>query len=331
MTKKTNKAGIFGKYGTHYGGCLRKYTNKIEVSQHKYLCEFCGKYAVKRNGVGIWGSKVCGKVKGGFASNLANQEESGLSRQPKDRASTSHAPTYSAAAAAASQESLNAASAAVNLAFKAVVEFTEAKRLEDEANSAYSSYQTSSIKIFEALSAEDAKFTAANAAFNLQAARAKQAVKAAIDAKAVVDAKAAEADRAAAAEASQVSDAATAVSTAAKEAAQEYLNAVEASLDLATRAVAESTEASRLEDEFTSALASYEDAVKEGREVLIQKGAELEAAEAALHRQAAKAADEAKVVARAKAAEADSVAAAEASQVSDDAAAAVSTAAPALE
>ncbi|XP_010274533.1 PREDICTED: 60S ribosomal protein L37a-1-like [Nelumbo nucifera] len=71
MTKRTKKAGIVGKYGTRYGASLRKQIKKMEVSQHsKYFCEFCGKYAVKRKVVGIWGCKDCGKVKAGGAYTL---------------------------------------------------------------------------------------------------------------------------------------------------------------------------------------------------------------------------------------------------------------------
>ncbi|KAL4278800.1 hypothetical protein GQ457_03G027760 [Hibiscus cannabinus] len=53
---------------TRYGASLRKQIKKMEVNRHsKYFCEFCGKYAVKRKAVGIWGCKDCGKVKaGGF-------------------------------------------------------------------------------------------------------------------------------------------------------------------------------------------------------------------------------------------------------------------------
>ncbi|CAL5429573.1 unnamed protein product [Camellia sinensis] len=70
-TKRTKKAGIVGKYGTRYGASLRKQIKKMEVSQHsKYFCEFCGKYAVKRKAVGIWGCKDCGKVKAGGAYTL---------------------------------------------------------------------------------------------------------------------------------------------------------------------------------------------------------------------------------------------------------------------
>ncbi|KAK8565965.1 hypothetical protein V6N12_059509 [Hibiscus sabdariffa] len=90
MTKRTKKAGIVGKYGmyTHdeyytVNGNLVAYLldskicllgvpiKKREVSQHsKYFCEFCGKYAVKRKAVGIWGCKDCGKVKAGGAYTL---------------------------------------------------------------------------------------------------------------------------------------------------------------------------------------------------------------------------------------------------------------------
>ncbi|KAG6434498.1 hypothetical protein SASPL_106135 [Salvia splendens] len=71
MAKRTKKVGIVGKYGTRYGASLRKQIKKMEVSQHsKYFCEFCGKYAVKRQAVGIWGCKDCGKVKAGGAYTL---------------------------------------------------------------------------------------------------------------------------------------------------------------------------------------------------------------------------------------------------------------------
>ncbi|RAL41555.1 hypothetical protein DM860_018087 [Cuscuta australis] len=68
MAKRTKKAGIVGKYGSRYGASLRKQIKKMEISQHmKYDCEFCGKCAVKRKAVGIWGCKDCGKVKAGGA------------------------------------------------------------------------------------------------------------------------------------------------------------------------------------------------------------------------------------------------------------------------
>ena len=68
MAKRTKKAGIVGKYGTRYGASLRKQIKKQEVSQHaKYLCDFCGKFSVKRLAVGIWNCKDCGKTKAGGA------------------------------------------------------------------------------------------------------------------------------------------------------------------------------------------------------------------------------------------------------------------------
>ncbi|CAI5502672.1 unnamed protein product [Closterium sp. Naga37s-1] len=68
MTKRTKKAGIVGKYGTRYGASLRKQVKKMEVSQHaKYFCEFCGKFSMKRQVVGIWHCKHCNKTKAGGA------------------------------------------------------------------------------------------------------------------------------------------------------------------------------------------------------------------------------------------------------------------------
>ena len=68
MAKRTKKAGIVGKYGTRYGASLRKQIKKQEVSQHaKYLCDFCGKFSVRRQAVGIWNCRDCGKTKAGGA------------------------------------------------------------------------------------------------------------------------------------------------------------------------------------------------------------------------------------------------------------------------
>ena len=71
QSKRTKKAGICGKYGTRYGSSLRKVIKKMEVSQHsRFLCDFCGKYAVKRTAVGIWECKPCHVVKAGGAYTL---------------------------------------------------------------------------------------------------------------------------------------------------------------------------------------------------------------------------------------------------------------------
>lgn len=66
MGKHTQKAGIVGKYGTRYGGTLRKVIKKMEVTQHaKYVCSFCGKNSVKRLNTGIWKCMRCKKTMAG--------------------------------------------------------------------------------------------------------------------------------------------------------------------------------------------------------------------------------------------------------------------------
>lgn len=60
MARRTKKQGIVGKFGTRYGGSLRKIAKKYEISQHaKYNCQFCGKDQVKRQAIGIWKCKAC--------------------------------------------------------------------------------------------------------------------------------------------------------------------------------------------------------------------------------------------------------------------------------
>mmetsp|Transcript_13247 Transcript_13247/g.48254 ORF Transcript_13247/g.48254 Transcript_13247/m.48254 type:complete len:93 (+) Transcript_13247:125-403(+) len=72
MAKRTKKAGIVGKYGTRYGASLRKVIKKIEIAQHsKYMCNFCGKYTVRRSVVGIWKCRACGKVVAGGAYTVS--------------------------------------------------------------------------------------------------------------------------------------------------------------------------------------------------------------------------------------------------------------------
>ena len=44
MAKRTKKVGVTGKYGTRYGGAIRKIVKKFELQQHaKYQCPPCGK------------------------------------------------------------------------------------------------------------------------------------------------------------------------------------------------------------------------------------------------------------------------------------------------
>nr|AFK48860.1 unknown [Medicago truncatula] len=50
--------------------CVSRLKRWKSVSTANFFCEFCGKYAVKRKAVGIWGCKDCGKVKAGGAYTL---------------------------------------------------------------------------------------------------------------------------------------------------------------------------------------------------------------------------------------------------------------------
>jgi large subunit ribosomal protein L37Ae len=66
MGQNTKKAGIVGKYGTRYGGTLRKVIKKMEVTQHAtYNCSFCGKNSVKRQATGVWKCSRCKKTMAG--------------------------------------------------------------------------------------------------------------------------------------------------------------------------------------------------------------------------------------------------------------------------
>ncbi|CAE7027441.1 hypothetical protein CFE70_003915 [Pyrenophora teres f. teres 0-1] len=74
MSKRTQKVGITGKYGTRYGASLRKGIKHIEISQHaRYTCSFCGKISVRRNAVGIFEckGKGCHKTMAGGAYTLS--------------------------------------------------------------------------------------------------------------------------------------------------------------------------------------------------------------------------------------------------------------------
>merc|ERR1712137_604263 len=72
MTKRTKKVGITGKYGTRYGASLRKQVKKMEITQHaRYVCQFCGKNAVKREAVGIWNCRSCRKTTAGGAYTVS--------------------------------------------------------------------------------------------------------------------------------------------------------------------------------------------------------------------------------------------------------------------
>ena len=74
MSKRTNKVGLTGKYGSRYGSSIRKQIKKIEILQHaKYSCNFCGKDSIKRKAIGIWECKKCNKTIAGGAWSLHTQ------------------------------------------------------------------------------------------------------------------------------------------------------------------------------------------------------------------------------------------------------------------
>lgn len=68
MGKRTQKAGIVGKYGSRYSSTLRRIVKKFEISQRMaYECPFCGKVTLKRNAAGIWTCKACHRSVAGGA------------------------------------------------------------------------------------------------------------------------------------------------------------------------------------------------------------------------------------------------------------------------
>lgn len=95
MAKRTKKVGITGKYATRYGASLRKMVKKMEVTQHsKYTCVFCGKDAMRRTCVGIWGCKGCKKtVAGGayvYSTTTAATVRSNVRRLREAKAAAAH-------------------------------------------------------------------------------------------------------------------------------------------------------------------------------------------------------------------------------------------------
>uniref|UniRef100_A0A8C8W7M2 60S ribosomal protein L37a-like n=1 Tax=Peromyscus maniculatus bairdii TaxID=230844 RepID=A0A8C8W7M2_PERMB len=71
MAKCTKKAGIVGKYGSHYSASLWKMVKKTKISEHtKHTCSFCGKTKMKRCAVAIWNCGSCMKTVAGWALDL---------------------------------------------------------------------------------------------------------------------------------------------------------------------------------------------------------------------------------------------------------------------
>jgi len=62
MAAKKKKIKASGRFGAGYGTRVRKKLNEIESSQRKkQVCPYCSKKGVKREAVGIWHCKKCGK------------------------------------------------------------------------------------------------------------------------------------------------------------------------------------------------------------------------------------------------------------------------------
>ena len=56
------------KWNVRYGASLRKrYISVQKEKQARYICDVCGKLAVKRIGTGIWRCKSCGTTFAGGA------------------------------------------------------------------------------------------------------------------------------------------------------------------------------------------------------------------------------------------------------------------------
>lgn len=101
MAKRTKKVGVTGKYGTRYGGAIRKIVKKFEIQQHaKYLCPPCGKTAVKRVACGIWKCKGCKITFAGgafeFATSVATTAKATMNRLKKLKQEAEAAPAVEA-------------------------------------------------------------------------------------------------------------------------------------------------------------------------------------------------------------------------------------------
>ena len=88
MAKRTRKVGVVGKWGTRYGGAIRKIVKKFELQQRaKYLCPACGKSAVRRLAAGIWKCRACKITFAGgsfeFATSVATTAKVTMNRLKK--------------------------------------------------------------------------------------------------------------------------------------------------------------------------------------------------------------------------------------------------------
>lgn len=97
MAKRTRKVHVTGKYGTRYGGAIRKIVKKFELQQRaKYVCPPCGKQQVKRVASGIWKCRGCKTTFAGgayeFATSVATTAKVTMHRLKKLKEELAQAP-----------------------------------------------------------------------------------------------------------------------------------------------------------------------------------------------------------------------------------------------
>ena len=68
MAKRTNKAGVTGRYGARYGVSVRRNAgNVLRKKNASYTCPKCSYKKVKRVSVGIWSCSKCNHTFAGGA------------------------------------------------------------------------------------------------------------------------------------------------------------------------------------------------------------------------------------------------------------------------
>lgn len=68
-------SGNVKRFGVRYGRKLKQIFGKIEEEQRKlHKCPFCHKVAVKRQAVGIWECRKCGKKFSGKAYTILKKK-----------------------------------------------------------------------------------------------------------------------------------------------------------------------------------------------------------------------------------------------------------------
>ena len=95
MAKRTRKAGVTGKYGTRYGGAIRKIVKKFELQQRAQVRLPClrkgtthiTQQQVRRAAAGIWKCRGCKTTFAGgayeFATSVATTAKVTMNRLKK--------------------------------------------------------------------------------------------------------------------------------------------------------------------------------------------------------------------------------------------------------